>query len=66
MRVRIDPVLCQGHQMCAILAPELFGADDEGYGVVLGDGEVPPDHEVAARKAWSSCPEGAVIVEEQS
>ena len=35
MHVRIDAELCQGHQMCAIRAPELFGSDDEGYGTVL-------------------------------
>ena len=41
MRVRIDAELCQGHQMCAIRAPELFGSDDEGYGTVLIEDDVP-------------------------
>ena len=64
MRVRIDAELCQGHQMCAIRAPELFGSDDEGYGTVLVDGEVPAELEAGARQALTSCPERAVIVEE--
>jgi len=64
VRVRIDAELCQGHQMCAIRAPELFGSDDEGYGTVLVDGDVPPVLEASARQALTSCPERAVIVEE--
>ena len=64
MRVRIDTDRCQGHQMCAIRAPELFGSDDEGYGTVLVAGDVPPQLEVSARQALTSCPERAVLVEE--
>ena len=64
MRVRIDAELCQGHQMCAIRGPELFGSDDEGYGIVLDRGDVPVELEDTARQAASGCPERAVIVEE--
>ena len=63
MRVRIDDEQCQGHQMCAIRAPELFGSDDEGNGVVLISGDVPAELEDAARKAVASCPERAITVE---
>ena len=63
MRVRIDADLCQGHQMCAIRAPELFGSDDEGYGTVLITDDVPAELEDSARQAVTSCPERAVIVE---
>ena len=30
---------CQGHQMCAIAAPEVFGGDDYGNAVVLIEGD---------------------------
>jgi len=50
--------------MCAIRAPELFGSDDEGYGTVLIQGDVPADLEASARQALTSCPEQAVILEE--
>ena len=60
MRVQIDVELCQGHQMCAITAPLLFGSDDEGNGVVLIEGTIPSELEDAARKAVASCPERAV------
>ena len=41
MKIRIDSERCQGHGRCYDLAPGLFGDDDEGYGMVLGDGAVP-------------------------
>ena len=64
MRVRIDADRCQGHQMCAIRAPEVFGSDEEGYGTVLIDGELPTDQEEHARQAVNACPERAVSAEE--
>jgi ferredoxin len=65
MKVQIDPGLCQGHGRCYDLAPGLFGADDEGYGQVLGDGIVPPEAERDARLAALNCPEHAIeLVEE--
>lgn len=64
MKIEIDTGRCQGHGRCYDLAPELFGEDDEGYGTVLGDGDVPPEQEHAARLAASNCPERAINVTE--
>jgi len=64
VRVLIDPERCQGHGRCYDLAPDLFGEDEDGYGVVLGDGRVPPDREDDARLAEANCPEAAVGLEE--
>ena len=64
MKIRIDPERCQGHGRCYDLAPGLFGDDDEGYGMVLGDGVVPPDLERDARLAVANCPEQAIELEE--
>jgi ferredoxin len=66
VKVQIDSGRCQGHGRCYDLAPELFGADDEGYGVVLGDGLVPADLEQGARLAAANCPESAVLVDEET
>jgi ferredoxin len=63
MRVQIDPARCQGHGRCYDLAEDLFGADEEGYGIVLADGRVPPDREEDARLAQANCPEDAVVLE---
>ena len=65
MKVQIDPVRCQGHGRCYDLAPGLFGADDEGYGKVLGDGSVAPDAEHDARLAALNCPERAIELLEE-
>jgi ferredoxin len=60
VKVQINPELCQGHGRCYDLAPGLFGADDEGYGKVLGDGVVPPGAEHDAELAALNCPEQAI------
>lgn len=65
MRLQINPELCQGHGRCYDLVPELFGEDDEGYGLVLGDGVVPAEAERAARLAVANCPERAITLAEE-
>jgi ferredoxin len=65
MKLTIDSGRCQGHGRCYDLAPELFGEDQEGYGVVLGDGEVAPADAAQARRAAANCPESAVLISEE-
>jgi ferredoxin len=66
MKVQINPELCQGHGRCYDLAPALFGADDEGYGQVLGDGIVSREAEHDANLAVLNCPEQAIeLLEEE-
>ncbi len=66
VRVHIDPERCQGHGRCYDLAPDVFGEDDEGYGMVLGDGVVPPQQEHDAHRAATNCPERAIeLIEEK-
>ena len=62
MKVVIDAERCQGHARCVALAPELFGADDLGYGFVMGDGVVTGDTEEKARQAVNNCPEHAIDI----
>ena len=67
VRVQIDSQLCQGHGRCYDLAPSLFGDDDDGYGTVHGDGDVPPELEPDARRAVLNCPEHAIqLLEEEA
>ena len=66
MKLQINTDACQGHGRCYDLAPELFGEDDEGYGQVRGDGNVPPEHEREARLAVANCPERAIELLEES
>ena len=61
MKVRVDPERCQGHTLCAMIAPDLFTLDDvDGHSSAI-DGEVPADLEAKAAEAIRSCPEQAII-----
>jgi ferredoxin len=64
MRIAVNSELCQGHNRCYALAPELFDVDDYGNALVLGDGVVPPELEGKARLALSNCPEYAISIVE--
>ena len=65
MNVRIDNDRCQGHQMCAIAAPEVFGSDHFGNAVLLIDGhDVPEAAQATTRRAAGNCPEFAIIIED--
>jgi ferredoxin len=64
VKVRVDPSLCQGHNRCHALAPDLFLLDESGFASAVSDGSVPPEREEAAELAADNCPELAVLVEE--
>ena len=65
MRLRVDPELCQGHNRCKALAPELFDVDDYGYATEANGGVVPEGMEDKARLAIDNCPEYAITVVEE-
>jgi ferredoxin len=60
VKVSIDRGTCMGHGLCYMSAPQVFRDDDEGYGQVLGDGEVTAEHTDDARHAAAGCPERAI------
>ena len=62
MRITYNREACQGHGRCYSLAPAVFDADDEGYAILLLDGDVPAELEAAARLAADNCPEYAIEV----
>ncbi len=62
MKLQLDDELCQGHGRCFALAPELFDADDEGFAVLLVEGEVPTELESDAQLCADNCPEFAITV----
>ncbi len=64
MKLILDAAKCQGHGRCYDLAPQVFGEDEEGYAVLLGDGEVPDAEARAAGLAVRNCPENALLVAE--
>jgi ferredoxin len=61
-RLRVDPIACEAHGLCAELVPELIAVDEWGYPIV--DGRPIPlevlDH---ARRAAAACPTLALRLE---
>ena len=61
VRLRVDPVACDGIGLCAHLAPNVVELDRWGFPIVGQDlvpGEVP-----AARRAVRGCPREALWLE---
>ena len=63
-RLRVNPIACEGHALCAELLPELIRLDDWGY-PILELGEVPPDLLGLANRAVDACPTLALLLEEE-
>ena len=63
MRVRLEKPKCVGHAQCYAVDPDLFPIDESGYSI-LEDREVAPDDEELTRDGVASCPEMALILEE--
>ena len=61
-RLRVDPIRCTGHGLCAELLPELIRLDDWGY-PIIAEPAVPPVLEQMARRACSACPDLALTLE---
>ena len=53
--LRVNPIQCSGHGVCAELLPELVTLDEWGY-PVIDPGPVPPVLDRDARRAVSACP----------
>jgi ferredoxin len=63
VKVTIDNDRCQGHQMCAIAAPDVFGSDDYGNAILLIDGDdVPVALQAKVRRAEGNCPERSILI----
>jgi len=53
--LRVNPIQCSGHGLCAELLPELISLDDWGY-PVIADGPVPVRLVREVRRAVTDCP----------
>ena len=63
MRVRLEKSKCVGHAQCYAVDPDLFPIDESGYSV-LEDRKVAPEDEEVTRDGVASCPEMALVIEE--
>jgi ferredoxin len=53
--LRVNPITCTGHGICAELLPELIALDPWGYPIVP-PAELPDELLAHARRAVASCP----------
>jgi len=64
-RLRVDPIACDGHGLCAELLPEKITLDDWVFPIV--DGNPVDDRLLAhARRAVEACPRLALRLERVS
>jgi ferredoxin len=63
-RLRVNPITCEGHGLCAELLPELIRLDDWGY-PIIDQPEVPPELEDLARRAVDAGPTLALLLERE-
>ncbi len=62
MKVRVDPELCTGDELCTQVCPEIF--EMQGEKAVAETEEVSEDLRGCAKEAAESCPSEAIIIEE--
>ncbi|HEY7960293.1 MAG TPA: ferredoxin [Solirubrobacteraceae bacterium] len=63
-RVRVNPITCEAHGMCAELLPERIALDDWGY-PIIDEQPLDPKLLAHARRAAQACPTFALLVEKQ-
>ena len=62
-QLRVNPILCEAHGVCAELLPELISLDPWGY-PILAPGPVPGRLETLARRTVTCCPALALRLEQ--
>ena len=62
--LRVDPIACDGHGLCAELFPEWVSLDDWGYPIIDAR-PVPAALEQHARRAVRDCPKLALRLQEK-
>jgi ferredoxin len=61
-RIRVNPIKCEAHGVCAELFPEWIRLDEWGYPVINPEA-VPRGLEAHARRAADLCPTLALLLE---
>ncbi|HEV7133652.1 MAG TPA: ferredoxin [Gaiellaceae bacterium] len=64
LTLRVNPILCDAHGLCAELVPELISLDEWGY-PIIEDAPVPRALEPHARRAVAACPTLALLLEQR-
>jgi ferredoxin len=65
IRIRVDPIACDGHGVCADLFPERIRLDDWGY-PILDPTPIPSELRDHAQRAVTACPKLALALRKDS
>ena len=65
IRIRVDPIACDGHGVCAELFPERIRLDDWGY-PILDPMPIPSELRDHAQRAVTACPKLALALRKDS
>jgi ferredoxin len=60
--LRVNPITCTGHGMCAELLPEFITLDPWGYPIIPAE-PVPDELHGLARRAAAACPTLALLID---
>ena len=63
MKVGVIPGKCSGHGRCAVVAPDVYELNDDGY-LEMPLTPVPSEFEGLARRGVRACPERAIALED--
>lgn len=63
VRLRVNPITCTAHGLCAELLPEVVGLDPWGY-PLIADAPVPRHLVEHARRAAAACPTLALLIQD--
>jgi ferredoxin len=61
-RLRVNPIACEAHGLCAELFPEWITLDDWGY-PIIDDRPIPAELIEHAQRAADACPTLALLLE---
>ena len=62
IRLRLNPIMCHAHGLCAEAFPERIHLDEWGY-PIIDDAAIPAGLEGHARRAAAVCPTLALLIE---
>jgi ferredoxin len=64
VRVRVNPITCEAHGLCAELLPERITLDEWGY-PIIDTTPLTPELNEHARRAVAACPTLALLLEKE-
>ena len=62
LRLRVNPITCEAHGICAELFPERISLDDWGY-PIIDETPIQGELEDLAVRAADACPTMALLIE---